>query len=112
MRIIQLPEAQGVQASDVFVININGADYQVPASVLAAAMQAIGSYLTQADVANSLTITVPGWVLDARQGKALKDDMVTLSPQTLIPAQQAQVQANLGLEIATMAEVKAYLGLN
>lgn len=46
MRIIQLPEAQGVNADDVFVININGVDYQVPAALLAAAMATVGDYLT------------------------------------------------------------------
>ena len=72
MRIIQLPEAQSIQAGDVFVININGADYQVPVSLLVTAMQAIGNYLTDGDVANNLTTTAAGKVLDARQGPALK----------------------------------------
>ena len=71
MRIIQLPEAQSIQDSDVFVININGADYQVPVSLLVTAMQALGDYLTEGDVANNLTTTAAGKVLDARQGNAL-----------------------------------------
>ena len=107
MRIIQLPEAQSIQDSDVFVININGADYQVPVSLLVTAMQALGAYLTEddlplpissggtgstsaqaarqalgitpaniaavatADVANNITTTTAGKVLDARQGPAL-----------------------------------------
>lgn len=73
MRIIQLPEAQAIYASDVFAININGADYQVPVSLLVTAIQALGNYLTAGDVANNLTTTVAGKVLDARQGPALTE---------------------------------------
>ena len=108
MRIIQLPQAQSIQAGDVFAININGADYQVPVSLLVTAMQALGAYLTEddlplpvtaggtgsesaqdarealgitppniaavatANVANNITTTTAGKVLDARQGPALK----------------------------------------
>ena len=71
MRIIQLPEANSIQSTDVFAININGRDYKVPVSLLVSAMQTIGSYLTSGDVANNLTTVAAGKVLDARQGAAL-----------------------------------------
>ena len=41
----------------------------------------------------------------------LRTDVLTLSQQQLTAAQKKQVQANLGLEVATLAEVRAYLGL-
>ena len=59
-----------------------------------------------------------GKVLDARQGKILDEkkadanDVLTISQQQLTAAQKAQVQENLGLEIATLAEVISYLGLS
>lgn len=73
MRIIQLPEATSINADDVFAININGADYQVPVSLIASALQTVGEYVTVADIVNNLLQTAAGGVLDARQGKALND---------------------------------------
>lgn len=73
MRIIQLPDAASASPEDVFVININGVDYQATGETLAAMFQAAGDYLTTSDVANNLTTTAAGKVLDARQGKALAD---------------------------------------
>lgn len=79
MRIIQLPDASSASPDDVFVININGVDYQVTGATLAA---------------------------------MFKNDVLTISQQQLTAAQKAQVQENLGLEIATLAEVISYLGLS
>lgn len=39
------------------------------------------------------------------------NDKVSVSEQQLTSEQKEQVQANIGVEIATMAEVRAYLGI-
>ncbi len=96
MRIIQLPQAQSIQAGDVFAININGADYQVPVSLLVTAMQTLGNYLTAGDVANNLTTTAAGKVLDARQGPVLK---------ALIDA--AQTALNLSILVGSTTTIAA-----
>lgn len=53
-------------------INISGEDYTIDVRDLVAAIQALGAAANK-DVANNLTTTQEGAVLDARQGKILDD---------------------------------------
>lgn len=73
MQISNLPASNSFSSTDVLPIEINGVTYKVTGATLAAALQALGNYLTTENVANNLTATAAGSVLDARQGKALND---------------------------------------
>ena len=73
MQISNLPASNSFSSTDVLPIEINGVTYKVTGATLAAALQTLGNYLTTENVANNLTTTAAGSVLDARQGKALND---------------------------------------
>ena len=73
MQISNLPASNSFSSTDVLPIEINGVTYKVTGAILAAALQALGNYLTPDNVANNLTTTAAGSVLDARQGKVLND---------------------------------------
>lgn len=79
MQISNLPASNSFSSTDVLPIEINGVTYKVTGATLAAALQTLGNYLTTENVANNLTTTAAGSVLDARQGKALADDVGALS---------------------------------
>ena len=73
MQINNLPASNSFSSTDVLPIEINGVTYKVTGATLAAALQTLGNYLTPDNVANNLTTTAAGSVLDARQGKVLND---------------------------------------
>ena len=73
MQISNLPASNSFSSTDVLPIEINGVTYKVTGATLAAALQTLGNYLTPDNVANNLTTTAAGSVLDARQGKVLND---------------------------------------
>lgn len=78
MQITGLPASSAFGSSDVLAIEINGVTYKITGATLAAALQSMGDYLTAQDIANNLTTTDEGYVLDARQGKALLDAIEAL----------------------------------
>lgn len=68
MQICEYPSIPQAPAdADVLAIEVNGITYKISKATLASAI------IAQLDVANNLTTTTAGKVLDARQGKALKD---------------------------------------
>ena len=77
MQISGLQASNSFSSSDVLAIEINGVTYKLTGATLAAAVASIGSYLVTGDIANNLTTTASGKVLDARQGKALNDAIGT-----------------------------------
>lgn len=105
MQIGQLPASSSFSSTDVLPIEINGVTYKVTGATLAAALQTLGNYLTPDNVANNLTTTAAGSVLDARQGKALADDVGALSA-----AMTYVVSGNKSIETATIP-VGAYVRL-
>lgn len=145
-RIKDLEPALSLGPNDVLLLDTEDGTYKITGNTLASALKILGSYalssdipnvpnwalqaskpsysasevgaVSTADIANNLTTTAAGKVLDARQGKILDEkkadanDVLTISQQQLTSAQKAQVQENLGLEIATLAEVISYLGLS
>jgi len=78
MQISGLPVSTAFGASDVLAIEINGVTYKITGATLAAALQSMGDYVTARDIANNLITTDEGYVLDARQGKALLDALEAL----------------------------------
>lgn len=105
MQISNLPASNSFSSTDVLPIEINGVTYKVTGATLAAALQTLGNYLTTENVANNLTTTAAGSVLDARQGKALADDVGALSS-----AMTYVVSGNKSIETATIP-VGAYVRL-
>jgi hypothetical protein len=87
MQISNLPASNSFSSTDVLPIEINGVTYKVTGATLAAALQTLGNYLTTENVANNLTTTAAGSVLDARQGKVLNKAITNqiLKPSTTIP---------------------------
>ena len=78
MQISGLPVSTAFGAADVLAIEINGVTYKITGATLAAALQSMGDYVTAQDIVNNLTTTNEGYVLDARQGKALLDALEAL----------------------------------
>lgn len=67
-----VPSEVSVSATDIIAMQVEGTTYKLPVSALASALKSTGNYITSSEVANDLTTSVAGKVLDARQGTALK----------------------------------------
>lgn len=76
MQISGLSAASTFGSTDVLAIEVGGATYKLTGATLAAALESIGGYLTTDAVANNVTTTSSGYVLDARQGKTIYDMLV------------------------------------
>lgn len=68
-----VPNEVSVTSTDVIAMQVDGSTYKVPVSALASALKATGNYITSSEVANDLTTSTAGKVLDARQGAAIKN---------------------------------------
>lgn len=100
MQISGLPVSTAFGASDVLAIEINGVTYKITGATLAAALQSMGDYLTAQDIANNLTTTDEGYVLDARQGKALLDTLEAIGASDVGAVAVDQGTANAGKVLA------------
>ena len=76
MQISGLSAASTFGSTDVLAIEVGGVTYKLTGATLAAALKSIGSYLDSGAVANNVTTTSAGYVLDARQGKTIYDMLV------------------------------------
>ena len=76
MQISGLSAASTFGSTDVLAIEVGGTTYKLTGATLATALKSIGSYLTTSAVANNVTTTDSGYVLDARQGKTIYDMLV------------------------------------
>lgn len=80
---------------------------------------ALGTKVNTADIANNLTTTAAGKVLDARQGKALNDVLVPKANQTVIATRQTNLTASKAYVVGeqfiynnTLYEVTAAISKN
>lgn len=96
MQISGLPVSTAFGAADVLAIEINGITYKITGATLAAALQSMGDYVTAQDIVNNLTTTDEGYVLDARQGKALLDAIEALDADDIGAVAVSQGAANAG----------------
>jgi hypothetical protein len=96
MQITGLPASSAFGASDVLAIEINGVTYKITGATLAAALQSMGDYVVAQDIANNLTTTDEGYVLDARQGKALLDALEAIGASDVGAVAVDQGAANAG----------------
>lgn len=96
MQITGLPASSAFGSSDVLAIEINGVTYKITGATLAAALGSMGDYVTAQDIANNLTTTYEGYVLDARQGKALLDALEALNASDVGAVAADQGAANAG----------------
>lgn len=82
MQISGLSASNTFSATDVLAIevSVNGVQktYKLTGATLAAALASIGSYLTTADVVNSLTSTSTTAPLSANMGKELNDKITSI----------------------------------
>ena len=96
MQISGLPVSTAFGAADVLAIEINGVTYKITGATIAAALQIMGDYVTAQDIVNNLTTTEAGYVLDARQGKALLDAIEALGAADVGAVAADQGAANAG----------------
>ena len=67
-----VPNEVTVSSTDIIAMQVDGTTYKLPVSALASALKSAGNYITSSEVANDLTTSSAGKVLDARQGTAIK----------------------------------------
>lgn len=106
MQISNLPASNSFSSTDVLPIEINGVTYKVTGATLAAALQTFGGYLTTENVANNLTTTAAGSVLDARQGKMLNDKINATQSDIAIIIEGNQTTHTGGVAVGEFVSVR------
>lgn len=96
MQIKELPASTTLTSADVFATDASaGATKKITAANLATQVKSLGSLLGTSEVVNNLTTTASGKVLDARQGKTLKDAVDALPQLVTIDSNLLQYARNM-----------------
>ena len=104
-----VPNEVTVSSTDIIAMQVDGTTYKLPVSALASVLKSTGNYITTSEVANDLTTSTAGKVLDARQGAAIKSliDSLDLSDVSEAHENTSWKSAPIGMSHYYYDEVNA-----